>query len=82
MCVWCANFPGADEEDEHDNLEPISTANIIQGGRRTRGKTIDYAEAATKSKNEGDEMEEDDEDEDYEGEGPGGGDDDDQMRDV
>ncbi|KAJ5619598.1 hypothetical protein N7510_003582 [Penicillium lagena] len=55
-----------DEEDGADNLEPISTSNIITGGRRTRGKAIDFAEAAEKSKNEGDEMDDDDDDDDYE----------------
>ncbi|KAL2007619.1 hypothetical protein VTN00DRAFT_7601 [Thermoascus crustaceus] len=56
-----------DEEDEdHDNLEPISTSNIIEGGRRTRGKTIDFAEAAEKAKQAGDdEMDDDEDDEDF-----------------
>ncbi|EAW07996.1 histone H2A.Z-specific chaperone CHZ1 [Aspergillus clavatus NRRL 1] len=52
-----------DDEDDHDNLEPISQSNIIAGGRRTRGKTIDFQEAAEKLK---DEMDEDDDDEDFE----------------
>ncbi len=51
------------EEDDEDNMEEIDTDNIIQG--RTRGKTIDFAEAA---KNAGDELEddEDDDDDDFE----------------
>lgn len=63
-----------DEDDDHDNLEPISSENIISGGR-TRGKTIDFAEAAEKAKTEGDEMDDDEDDEDF-----NGPDDDDQMR--
>ena len=45
-------------------MEPISSDNIITGGR-TRGKTIDFAEAAEKAKNEGDEMDDDEDDEDF-----------------
>ncbi|KAJ5833124.1 hypothetical protein N7474_001435 [Penicillium riverlandense] len=72
-----------DEEDDADNLEPISASNIITGGRRTRGKAIDFAEAAEKSKNEGDEMDDDDDDDDYEAADNNNQDhdDDDQMRD-
>lgn len=57
-----------EEEEEGDNLEPISMDNIIDGGRRTRGKRIDFAEAAEKAKAAGeDELDEDDEDdEDFE----------------
>ncbi|KAL1967267.1 hypothetical protein VTN77DRAFT_3313 [Rasamsonia byssochlamydoides] len=52
-----------EDEEEHDNLEPISTDNIIDGGRRTRGKRIDFAEAAEKAKAAGeDELYDDDED--------------------
>lgn len=43
------------EEADEDNMEEIDEENIM--GRRTRGRTIDFAEAA---KN----LEEDDEDED------------------
>lgn len=52
-----------DEEDDagDDNLEPISAENIIEGGRRTRGKTIDYA-AAEKG---GPEPDDDDDDDDF-----------------
>lgn len=57
-----------EDEEEGDNLEPISTDNIIEGGRRTRGKMIDFAEAAEKAKAEGEgELDDDDEDdEDFE----------------
>jgi hypothetical protein len=53
-----------DDDDEGDNLEPISTDNIINGGRRTRGKNIDFQEAAERIKE--DEMDEDDDDDDDE----------------
>ncbi|KAI1931124.1 Histone H2A.Z-specific chaperone CHZ1 [Ophidiomyces ophidiicola] len=54
-----------DEEEDHadDKLEPISASNIIEGGRRTRGKKIDYAQAAAKA--DEDETMEDDDDDDY-----------------
>ena len=43
-------------------MEEIDESNIISGGRRTRGKTIDFAKAA-----EGlDDEEDEDEDEDFE----------------
>ncbi|WEW61814.1 Histone H2A.Z-specific chaperone CHZ1 [Emydomyces testavorans] len=45
------------------NLEPISADNIIEGGRRTRGKTINFAEAAAKV--EEDDAMDDDEDDDF-----------------
>lgn len=56
-------------------MEEIDTNNIISGGRRTRGKQIDFAKAAENSK---DELldDEDDDDEDF-----AGGDDDDKMED-
>ena len=46
-------------------MEEIDTDNIIQNGRRTRGKEIDWDEAA---KNAGDELDddEDDDDDDFE----------------
>lgn len=54
-----------DDDDDNDNLEPVSADNILSGGRRTRGKTIDYQEAAGKINQ--DEMDEDeDDDEEYE----------------
>ncbi|PYH77133.1 hypothetical protein BO82DRAFT_345597 [Aspergillus uvarum CBS 121591] len=58
----------ADNDEDGDNLEPISEDNIISGGRRTRGKIVDYQAAAEKLKadNMMDDEEEDD-DEDYEG---------------
>ncbi|RAL04988.1 histone H2A.Z-specific chaperone CHZ1 [Aspergillus ibericus CBS 121593] len=56
----------ADEDEDNDSLEPISADNIISGGRRTRGKNIDFQKAAEKLK--ADEMDDDDdEDDDYVG---------------
>lgn len=63
-----------EEDVDEDNMEEIDTSNIL--GRRTRGKTIDYAEAAQKAKDAGDTLEEDDEedDEDFEEGDQGDGD--------
>ena len=63
------------EEEDHDNMEEIDTDNIISDGRRTRGKSIDFAKAAEDA---GDELDDDDdeEDDDFEGE-----DDDHEMKD-
>jgi hypothetical protein len=70
-----ANTVTTEDEDEDNNLEPVSQQNIIQGGRRTRGKIINYADVAEQNK---DEMEDSDEDDDYQGANDN---DDDQMRD-
>ncbi|KEQ91730.1 hypothetical protein AUEXF2481DRAFT_43899 [Aureobasidium subglaciale EXF-2481] len=54
--------PEEQEEGEEDNMEEIDESNILSGGRRTRGKTIDFAKAA-----EGlDDDEDEDEDDDFE----------------
>ncbi|OBW63567.1 MAG: Carboxylic ester hydrolase [Aureobasidium pullulans] len=54
--------PEEHEEGEEDNMDEIDEDNIISGGRRTRGKTIDFAKAA-----EGlDDDEDEDEDDDFE----------------
>ena len=53
------------EEDDEDNMEEIDTSNIINDGRRTRGKTIDYAKAAAEDK---DLPDDEDDDDDFEGE--------------
>ncbi|KKY28864.1 hypothetical protein UCRPC4_g00373 [Phaeomoniella chlamydospora] len=50
------------EEDDDDNMEEIDTENIISGGRRTRGKQIDYEEAERKAREDGINLDEDDED--------------------
>lgn len=67
-------FPTPDDEDEedHGNLEPISQENIIQGGRRTRGKNIDWDKVNADAMDD-----EEDDDEDYQA----ANDEDDQMRD-
>ncbi|OHE91016.1 histone chaperone domain CHZ [Colletotrichum orchidophilum] len=46
--------------DEEDGLEEIDLSNIVEGGRRTRGRVIDFAKAAEENPAE----EEDDEDDD------------------
>lgn len=57
-----ANSLIADEDEDMDNhLEPIDQSNIIQGGRRTRGKVINYADVAEQNKGEMDDDEDDDE---------------------
>ena len=50
------------EEEDLDNMEEISTENIINTGRRTRGKTIDFAKAAEEAGNDLDDDEDDDDD--------------------
>ena len=72
-------FLFSEEDEGQGNLEPISSENIIQGGRRTRGKNIDFQEAAEKTKN--DEMDDDDDDEDFAPQDNDNENDDDQMRD-
>ena len=52
-----------DEDD--DNLDEIDLENIVEGGRRTRGRNIDFAKAAEESK-ELDDDEDSEDDEDYE----------------
>ena len=49
------------EEPDEDNMEEIDTTNIV--GSRTRGKNIDYAQAA---KDLEEEDEDDDDDDDFE----------------
>lgn len=53
------NSHPVDEADD-DNMEEIDTSNIISGGRRTRGRQIDFAQAAK-------DLPEDEEDEDDDG---------------
>ena len=43
-------------------MAEIDTSNILDGGRRTRGKTIDFAKAAEEAGGELEEDEDDDED--------------------
>ncbi|KAI0389793.1 histone chaperone domain CHZ-domain-containing protein [Xylariaceae sp. FL0594] len=53
-----------DAEEEEDNLEEIDLNNIVDGGRRTRGRVIDWAKAAQENPAEDDD--EDDEEDDFE----------------
>lgn len=53
------------DEDE-DNMDEIDLNNIVDGGRRTRGRVIDWAKAA--EENPADDEDEDDED-DFQPEG-------------
>lgn len=67
-----------EDDDGQGGLEPISSENIINGGRRTRGKTIDFQKAAE----ENNEVDDDDEDDDFApNDNDNENDDDDQMRD-
>ncbi|KAB8206499.1 hypothetical protein BDV34DRAFT_193937 [Aspergillus parasiticus] len=50
-----------EDEDGGDDLPPIDSSNIING-RRTRGKTIDFVDAAKELKDDEGEDDEDDED--------------------
>lgn len=76
-----------EEEDGQSGLEPISSENIISGGRRTRGKNIDFQKAAEKTKDDEMDDDEDDEDEDFApanddgNEGNNNNNEDDEMRD-
>ncbi|KAK2733205.1 Histone H2A.Z-specific chaperone [Myotisia sp. PD_48] len=54
-----------DEEEANEDLEPISTENIISGGRRTRGKAINYAEVAAEAQASGESLDDDDDDDEY-----------------
>ncbi|KAF6232207.1 hypothetical protein HO173_009590 [Letharia columbiana] len=54
------------EEEDEDNMEEIDTDNIISGGRRTRGKSIDFAKAAEEAGDELDDDDDDEEDDDFE----------------
>lgn len=51
------------EEADDDNMEEIDESNIITGGRRTRGKNIDFAKAAQEL---GDDEEDEEDDDDFE----------------
>ncbi|KAK4550844.1 hypothetical protein LTR36_000424 [Oleoguttula mirabilis] len=55
---------GEVEEPDEDNMEEIDMDNIV--GSRTRGKNIDYAEAAKQMKEQNPEQADDDDDEEDE----------------
>ncbi|KAI2631959.1 hypothetical protein GGR54DRAFT_581563 [Hypoxylon sp. NC1633] len=66
----------AGDDDADDNMDEIDLNNIVEGGRRTRGRVIDWAKAAEENPAEDD----DDEDEDdYEPAGEAVEDDGDKM---
>lgn len=46
--------------EEEDGLEEIDLNNIVEGGRRTRGRVIDFAKAAEENPADDDEDEDDD----------------------
>lgn len=57
-----------DQEEAEDDLAEIDTSNIITGGRRTRGKVIDYKKTAAEMEQQkipADENDEDDVDDDF-----------------
>ncbi|KAI1805723.1 histone chaperone domain CHZ-domain-containing protein [Daldinia bambusicola] len=51
------------DDDAEDNLDEIDPNNIVEGGRRTRGRVIDWAKAAQENPAED---EDDDDEDDYE----------------
>ncbi|KAF2420022.1 hypothetical protein EJ08DRAFT_653942 [Tothia fuscella] len=53
---------GEVEEADDDNMEEIDTDNIITGGRRTRGRNIDFVKAAEEAKDLDDDEDDDDDD--------------------
>ena len=60
-------MPHADaeeEEEDDDNMEEITSENILASGRRTRGKEINFAQAAKDQP--ADEEDDEEEDEDFE----------------
>ncbi|KAI3327620.1 hypothetical protein HD806DRAFT_328262 [Xylariaceae sp. AK1471] len=59
------------EEDDDDNMDEIDLNNIVDGGRRTRGRVIDWAKAAEENPAEDDD---DDDEDDFEPEGEANGD--------
>ncbi|KAI1506566.1 histone chaperone domain CHZ-domain-containing protein [Biscogniauxia marginata] len=62
----------AGEDEAEDGLDEIDPSNIVEGGRRTRGRVIDWAKAAEENPAEDD----DDDEDDFEPEGEGENDDD------
>jgi cation transport ATPase len=62
--------------EDDDNMDEIDTNNIVEGGRRTRGKVINWAQAAKDIP--GDDEDDEEEDDDFEA---GGEDEDENMED-
>ena len=63
--IVCTNMRRTEEEEE--DMAEIELDNIVEGGRRTRGKVIDFAKAAEENK---DDIDDDDEDDDDDFEAP------------
>jgi hypothetical protein len=62
--LHCLSLVDAAEDD--DDNEEIDLDNVVEGGRRTRGKVIDWAKAAEEVP--ADEDDEDEDDDDFEAE--------------
>ncbi|KAK2003575.1 hypothetical protein LX36DRAFT_95211 [Colletotrichum falcatum] len=54
------NAEVAEPVEEEDGMEEIDLNNIVEGGRRTRGRVIDFAKAAEENPAEDDDDDEDD----------------------
>ncbi|KAI0531975.1 histone chaperone domain CHZ-domain-containing protein [Xylaria digitata] len=61
-----------DDADDDDNMDEIDLNNIVDGGRRTRGRVIDWAKAA--EENPADDDDDDDDEDDFQPEGEADGD--------
>ncbi|KAH8160513.1 hypothetical protein CIB48_g7736 [Xylaria polymorpha] len=61
-----------DDADDDDNMDEIDLNNIVDGGRRTRGRVIDWAKAA--EENPADDDDDDDDEDDFRPEGEVDGD--------
>ncbi|KAI0914503.1 histone chaperone domain CHZ-domain-containing protein [Ustulina deusta] len=61
-----------DDADDDDNMDEIDLNNIVDGGRRTRGRVIDWAKAA--EENPADDDDEDEDEDDFQPEGEVDGD--------
>ncbi|KAI0200537.1 histone chaperone domain CHZ-domain-containing protein [Astrocystis sublimbata] len=59
------------DADDDDNMDEIDLGNIVDGGRRTRGRVIDWAKAAEEHPADDDDDDEDEEDFQPEGETDG-----------
>ncbi|KAH6656728.1 hypothetical protein BKA67DRAFT_552863 [Truncatella angustata] len=55
-----ADGNAAGDEEAEDNMDEIDLNNIVEGGRRTRGKVINWAEAAKNVPADEDEDDDDD----------------------
>ncbi|KAI1179667.1 histone chaperone domain CHZ-domain-containing protein [Nemania sp. FL0916] len=62
----------AEDADEDDNMDEIDLSNIVDGGRRTRGRVIDWAKAA--EENPADDEDDDEDEDDFQPEGEADGD--------